>query len=114
MRFVRQSQTIRVTNFNDRLMTERYAWKHVTDFCSRYHLWSVKLQQNKHVDKLAGKFAYGVCFENVYLKSLQQPKYRYLENLLAPIEEIGYFTPITVTLFRGVRRFQIPSLSLMM
>jgi len=28
----------------------------------------------------------------IYSKSLQQPKYRYLKNLLAPIEEIGYFT----------------------
>ena len=28
----------------------------------------------------------------MYSKSLQQSKYRYLENLLAPIEEIGYFT----------------------
>ncbi|KYM98109.1 hypothetical protein ALC62_11191 [Cyphomyrmex costatus] len=37
---------------------------------------------------------HGVRFENVYVysKSLQQPKYRYLENLLEPIEEIGYFT----------------------
>jgi len=39
----------------------------------------------------------GVRFENMYIysKSLQQPKYRYLKNLknlLAPIEEIGYFT----------------------
>jgi len=35
-----------------------------------------------------------VRFENVYVysKSLQQPKYRYLENLLTPINEIGYFT----------------------
>ena len=31
-------------------------------------------------------------FENVYVYSLQQSKYRYLENLLALIEEIGYFT----------------------
>jgi len=33
-------------------------------------------------------------FENVYvyLKSLQQSKYRYLENLLTSIEEIDYFT----------------------
>jgi len=32
-------------------------------------------------------------FENVYVysKSLQQPKYWYLENLLTSIEEIGYF-----------------------
>jgi len=35
-----------------------------------------------------------ISFENVYMysKSLQQLKYRYLENLLPPIEEIGYFT----------------------
>ena len=36
----------------------------------------------------------GVRFENVYVysKSLQQPKYRYLENLSTSIDEIGYFT----------------------
>ncbi|EZA55096.1 hypothetical protein X777_05351, partial [Ooceraea biroi] len=36
---------------------------------------------------------HGARFENVYVysKSLQQPKYQYLENLLAPLEEIGYF-----------------------
>jgi len=28
----------------------------------------------------------------VYTKSLQQPKYRYLENLFTSIDEIGYFT----------------------
>ncbi|KYM76502.1 hypothetical protein ALC53_13082, partial [Atta colombica] len=33
---------------------------------------------------------YGMRFENVYVysKSLQKPKYRYLENLFVPIEEI--------------------------
>lgn len=33
-------------------------------------------------------------FENVYVysKSLQQPKYRYLEELFEPMDEIGYFT----------------------
>jgi len=37
---------------------------------------------------------HGVRFENVYvyLKSLQQPKYRCLENLLTSIDKIGYFT----------------------
>jgi len=37
--------------------------------------------------------SHGICFENVYVysKSLQQPKYQYLKNLLAP-KEIGYFT----------------------
>jgi len=36
----------------------------------------------------------GIRFENVYIysKSLQQPKYRYLENLFTSIGEIGYFT----------------------
>jgi len=37
---------------------------------------------------------HGVRFENVYVysKSLLQPKYQYLENLLSSIDEIGYFT----------------------
>jgi hypothetical protein len=37
---------------------------------------------------------HGVCFENVYVysKSLHQPKYRYLERLLGPIDDISYFT----------------------
>ena len=37
---------------------------------------------------------HGVRFENVYMysKSLQQPKYRYLEELMTSIDEIGYFT----------------------
>lgn len=35
----------------------------------------------------------GVRFENVYIysKSLEQPKYRYLEKLLSNIDEIGFF-----------------------
>ena len=37
---------------------------------------------------------HGVRFKNVYVyaKSLQQPKYRYLEHLLGSMDEIGYFT----------------------
>lgn len=35
----------------------------------------------------------GLFFQNIYLysKSLNQPKYRYLESLLEPIKEIGFF-----------------------
>lgn len=35
----------------------------------------------------------GLRFENIYLysKSLDQPKYQYLRNLVRPIKEIGYF-----------------------
>jgi len=37
---------------------------------------------------------YNVHFEDVYVysKSLQQPKYQNLENLLSSIDEISYFT----------------------
>lgn len=35
----------------------------------------------------------GLRFENVYVysKSLQQPKYQYLNNLLKPMKDVGYF-----------------------
>lgn len=36
----------------------------------------------------------GLCFANVYLysKSLYQPKYEYLRNVLAPIDGLGFYT----------------------
>lgn len=36
----------------------------------------------------------GLCFENIYIfsKSLQQPKYRYLEKILRPIKGLGLYT----------------------
>lgn len=36
----------------------------------------------------------GLKFHNVYVysKSLMQPKYKYLETLLSPIKDIGYYT----------------------
>lgn len=36
----------------------------------------------------------GLCFENVYLysKSLHQPKYTYLRNVLTPIKGLGFYT----------------------
>ena len=51
---------------------------------AKHHVIVISLLESPH----------DIRFENVYVysKSLQQPKYRYLENLLAPIEEIGYFT----------------------
>jgi len=64
--------------------------------CCRFlcaELSAVKLRQNKQLIILL-ESPHGIRFENVYMysKSLQQLKYRYLENLLTPIEEIGYFT----------------------
>ena len=99
MKFVQQPLTIRVTNCDDRLR-----WmgdgaemrRHGTMLpntiraivcgpsnCGKTNVL-ISLLESPH----------GVRFENVYVysKSLQQPKYRYLENLLTSIDEIGYFT----------------------
>ncbi|KYM97339.1 hypothetical protein ALC62_11983 [Cyphomyrmex costatus] len=96
MKFVQQSQTIKVTNVDDKVQTEKEMRKHGNMLpisirgvicgpsnCGKTNVL-ISLLESPH----------GVRFENVYVysKSLQQPKYRYLENLLEPIEEIGYFT----------------------
>jgi hypothetical protein len=98
MRFVRQSQVIKVINFDDKiqLMSEKKMRKHGNMLpisirgiicgpsnCGKTNVL-ISLMESPH----------GVRFENVYVysKSLQQPKYQYLENLLTPIDEIGYFT----------------------
>ena len=98
MRFVRQATIIKVTNFDDktRLMDEKEIHRHGNMLpntirgiicgplnCGKTNVL-INLIESPH----------GVYFENMYVysKSLQQPKYRYLENLLSSIEEIGYFT----------------------
>jgi len=98
MRFVRQATIIKVTNFDDktRLMSKKEIRRHGNMLpntirgiicgpsnCGKTNVL-ISLIESPH----------GVCFENMYVysKSLQQPKYQYLENLLSPIEEIGYFT----------------------
>jgi len=57
---------------------------------------------------------HSICFENMFSKSLQQQKYRYLKNLLVPIEEIDYFIHSLTMYYHQTRRFQIPFLSSMM
>ena len=99
MRFVRQPLTIRVTNCDDRSRSmggNAEKRRHGTMLpatiraiicgpsnCGKTNVL-ISLLESPH----------GVRFENVYVysKSLQQPKYRYLENLLTSIDEIGYFT----------------------
>src|SRR5580765_6928077 len=97
MRFVRQATIIKVTNFDDktRLMDEKEIRRHgnmlpntIRDIicgpsnCGKSNVL-IRLIESPYVH-----------FENMYVysKSLQQPKYRYLENLMSSIEEIGYFT----------------------
>ncbi|KYN21202.1 hypothetical protein ALC57_06430 [Trachymyrmex cornetzi] len=96
MRFVRQSRMIKVTNLDGKVQTDKETRKHDNmrpasiraiicgpSNCGKTNVL-ISLLESPH----------GVSFENVYVysKSLQQPKYRYLANLLAPIEEISYFT----------------------
>lgn len=98
MRFARQATIIKVINFDDktRVMSEKEIRKHGNMLpttirgiicgpsnCGKTNVL-ISLIESPH----------GVHFENVYVysKSLQQPKYRYLENLLLSIDEIGYFT----------------------
>lgn len=99
MQFVRQRITIHVSNFDDktRIKGENKEVRKHGDIlpstirgiicgpsnCGKTNVL-ISLLESPH----------GVRFENVYIysKSLQQPKYRYLENLLTSMVEIGYFT----------------------
>jgi len=103
MRFVRQTQTIRMTNFDDRLMIEKKICKHgnMLPISIRYIFYIfytlyiicgpsncgktnvlISLLENPH----------GIRFENVHIFEIASTKYRSLKNLFAQIEEIGYFT----------------------
>jgi len=99
MRFIRQSLTICVINSDNSLRTmggnaekrKHHAMLSSTicaivcgpSNCGKTNVL-ISLLESPH----------GVRLENVYVysKLLQQPKYRYLENLLSSIDEIGYFT----------------------
>ena len=98
MRFARQATIIKVVNFDDRtrLMDKKEIRRHGNMLpntirsiicgpsnCGKTNVL-ISLIESPH----------GIHFENMYVysKSLQQPKYRYLENLMSSIEEIGYFT----------------------
>lgn len=98
MRFVRQSVAIRVPNLDERTPssdtaeTRRHGRLLPSTIrcvicgpsnCGKTNVL-ISLLESPH----------GVRFENVYVysKSLQQPKYRYLEDLLQPMKSIGFFT----------------------
>jgi len=95
---VRQSQTIKVLNFDDKiqLMSEKKIRKYgnILPISLRGIICGPSNYGKTNVLISLLKSLHGVCFENLYIysKSLLQPKYQYLENLLAPIEEIGYYT----------------------
>jgi len=93
---VRQTQTIRVINFDNRLMMKKKKYANMETYyrflrdiisgpsnCSKTYMLISSLESS-----------HGVRFENMYIysKLFQQPKYRYLKNLLALIEKIDYFT----------------------
>ena len=98
MRFVQQSQPIKVTNFDNKiqLMSEKKVRKHgnMLPISIRSIICGPSSCGKTNVLISLLESPHGVRFENVYLysKSLQQPKYQYLKNLLTSIDEIGYFT----------------------
>ena len=95
---MRQPVTLRMTNFDDKseIMSPKTRCRHGSMLpntiscviCSQSNCGKtnvlVSLFESPHGDR----------YENVYVysKSLQQPKYQYLENLLTPIDQICYFT----------------------
>jgi hypothetical protein len=95
MRFVHQSQAIKVTNLDGKVQTDKEMRKHgnLLPTSIRAIICGPSNCGKTNVLVSLLESPNGVRFENVYVysKSLQQPKYRYLENLLAPIEEISYF-----------------------
>jgi len=100
MRFVRQPLTIRIINCDDRLQTMGHnaeKRKHGAMLPSTIRAIVCRSSNCGKTNVLISLLdsPHGVRFENVYeySKSLQQPKYQYLENLLlSSIDEIGYFT----------------------
>ncbi|EZA50294.1 hypothetical protein X777_11305 [Ooceraea biroi] len=95
MRYIKQPARIRVSNLCDRIEGgERRASRHGSLLPNTLRALvcgpSGCGKTNVVIDLLESP--HGVRFENVYVysKSLQQPKYRYLERLLRSMEEIGY------------------------
>ncbi|KYN43144.1 hypothetical protein ALC56_02423 [Trachymyrmex septentrionalis] len=93
MKFVRQSQMIKMTNVDNK-QTEKEIRKHgnMLPISIRGIICGPSNCGKTNVLISLLESLYG--FENMYVysQSLQQPKYRYLKILLAPIEKIGYFT----------------------
>ncbi|KYN06865.1 hypothetical protein ALC62_02179 [Cyphomyrmex costatus] len=96
MRFVHQSQSIKVTNLDGKVQTNKEMRKQGNMLPSSIRAIICGPSNCGKTNVLISLLESPNCvrFENVYVysKSLQQPKYRYLKNLLATIEEINYFT----------------------
>ena len=95
---MRQPVTMRVTNFDDKslMMSMKTRQKHGSMLPNTIRCITCGPSNCGKTNVLMSMLEspHGLYFENVYVysKSLQQLKYQYLEKLLAPIDEIGYFT----------------------
>ncbi|KYN02847.1 hypothetical protein ALC62_06327 [Cyphomyrmex costatus] len=96
MRFVHQSQPIKVMNLDGKVQTNKEMRKHGNMLPSSIRAIICGPSNCGKTNVLISllESPNGVRFENVYVysKSLQQPKYRYLENLLAIEFNLNYFT----------------------
>lgn len=94
MRFVTQSTAIRVKNFDTMQRGERRKHGGMLPNTVRAIICGPSNCGKTNVLLSLLSSPHGLRFENVYVysKSLQQPKYRYLETLMAEVEDVGYFT----------------------
>jgi len=101
MKFMLQPLTIRVTTCDAKSLImggsaekRKYGEKLPSTMCIRAIICGPSNYGKTNVLINLLESPNGVRFENVYvyLKSLKQPKYRYLKNLFTSIDEIDYFT----------------------
>lgn len=95
MRIEKQRQSLEIKNYDD-LITENVFRKHGLLFggnCKRGLIIGPSGCGKTNVMISLLEHPNGIRFENVYVfsKTLHQPKYEYLRNVLKPLKEIGYF-----------------------
>jgi len=88
MRFMRQSRTIKVTNLDGKVQTDKEMRKHDDIYTSS----ADKLRQDERTDTPVGKSLRRTIRECVHVLEIAATEISILANLLAPIEENGYFT----------------------
>lgn len=95
MRIVKQYFSLPITNHDEKSFVSQIR-KHGDLFCGgskRGLIVGCSGSGKTNVMLTLLEHPNGLRFENVYLysKSLQQPKYEYLRNLMKPLKEIGFF-----------------------
>ena len=107
IRFVRQSQTIKITNLDSKVQNDKKTRKHgdiLPDSICANVCGSSNCGKTSVLISLL-ESSHGVRFENVYTRNRFNSQNINLTNLLAPIEEIGYFTFFSISTERDASEF---------